>query len=209
MRRSGTSPRAKPSNQQVAQMPKGLWPIFCRAHLFGLGGFSWQGQGKPFALAVRRRLLPAGARGRSGFTSMCKCRGRRSALWSLKCRCGGRRTTTCGFCIFILRLQYVLSCACVCVTLGVIGMLLHLFFCFIAGGCRVFPWSASNEDTMDFLWYESGTPSCRHARNAVNLSPRRFVAFNYRNSGPLHLVFQDLGLLGRRVAPQSSQYAYP
>ena len=115
MRRSGTSPRAKPSNQQVAQMPKGLWPIFCRAHLFGLGGFSWQGQGKPFALAVRRRLLPAGARGRSGFTSMCKCRGRRSALWSLKCRCGGRRTTTCGFCIFILRLQYVLSCACVCV----------------------------------------------------------------------------------------------
>ena len=38
---------------------------------------------------------------------------------------------------------------------------------------------------------------------------RRLVAFNYRNSGPLHLVFQDLGLLGWRVAPLSSQYAYP
>ena len=35
---------------------------------------------------------------------------------------------------------------------------------------------------------------------------RRLVAFNYRNSGPLHLVFQDLGLLGWRVAPHSVPY---
>ena len=35
---------------------------------------------------------------------------------------------------------------------------------------------------------------------------RRLVAFNYRNSGPLHLVFQDLGLLGWRVAPHSVLY---
>ena len=47
---------------------------------------------------------------------------------------------------------------CVCVTLGIIGILLDLLRLFsytfvltIAGGCRGFPWSASNEDTMDFL----------------------------------------------------------
>ena len=50
-------------------------------HIFGHGGhFSWQAQGKPRASVVQSRLLVTGARVRSGFTSNCRFRGRRSTL---------------------------------------------------------------------------------------------------------------------------------
>ena len=49
--------------------------------IFGYGGhFSWQVQGKPRALVVPSRLFVTGARDRSGFTSMCRFRGRCSTL---------------------------------------------------------------------------------------------------------------------------------
>ena len=94
-----------------------------------------------------------------------------------------------------------------------VGLFSLLSLCCTAGECGVIvgphstklPQSRDTESDQlgvpaSFLflkWHEAKprTSSCRHARNAVNLSSRRFVAFNYRNSGPLHLVFSGFGSL--------------
>ena len=96
---------------------------------------------------------------------------------------------------------------------GPVGLFSLLSLCCTAGECGVIvgphstklPQSRDTESDQlgvpaSFLflkWHEAKprTSSCRHARNAVNLSSRRFVAFNYRNSGPLHLVFSGFGSL--------------
>ena len=108
------------------------------------------------------------------------------------------------------------ACVCVCNPWnhrGPVGLFSLLSLCCTAGECGVIvgphstklPQSRDTESDQlgvpaSFLflkWHEAKprTSSCRHARNAVNLSSRRFVAFNYRNSGPLHLVFSGFGSL--------------